>query len=177
MRIFGLITLLIFPLPVFIAFWLTKHSIPYDWFKFAKIVSPASYLGLSWGVIYAVGSLYISQWFNISQEMKKQELLVKSLNLTLLDCIFLAFCAGFGEELLFRIGIQSIAGISITSIGFVAIHGYLNPFKWRMAIYGLILLPFIFSLAYAVNFFGIWFCISAHMGYDLLLFLAIKYEK
>ena len=68
------------------------------------------------------------------------------MKITRTDALFISFCAGFGEEILFRTGMQHYLGILITSIFFVAIHGYLNPFNWRYSLYGLIVLPFILLL-------------------------------
>lgn len=107
-------------------------------------------------------------------EMQKQEKLILSLNLNTFDKFFLSFCAGFGEEILFRCGIQHWLGIWITSILFIAIHGYFNPKKWRLSLYGLLILPFILSLGYWLEPMGIWFCIAAHFGYDLMLFLSMN---
>jgi hypothetical protein len=95
------------------------------------------------------------------------------MNLNLVDKIFLSFCAGFGEEILFRVGVQHWLGIWITSILFIAIHGYLNPKKWRLSLYGILLLPFILSLGSWLSPMGIWFCIAAHFSYDLMLFISI----
>ena len=101
--------------------------------------------------------------------------IIRSMNLTYLDALFISFCAGFGEEILFRVGIQQYLGVVITSVFFVAIHGYLNPFNWRFSMYGLIVLPFILLLSYGYGYFGLWFAISAHFSYDaVLLFAQIK---
>jgi membrane protease YdiL (CAAX protease family) len=84
--------------------------------------------------------------------------------------IFLSLCAGIGEEFLFRSGMQPYFGWFITSIFFVALHGYLNPWNWRFSVYGLIIIPFIFLISLGFNQFGIWFSIAAHFSYDAVLF-------
>lgn len=109
--------------------------------------------------------------------MKQQRNMILSLKLNFWDKVFLSFCAGFGEEILFRAGMQHWCGIWITSVIFIAIHGYLNPKKPKLAMYGLFLIPFIVSLGFALIPLGIWFCIAAHMSYDLILFLMIKEEE
>jgi membrane protease YdiL (CAAX protease family) len=103
--------------------------------------------------------------------------IVRSMNLNVGDAIFLSFCAGFGEELLFRSGVQYYLGIVLTSVIFVAIHGYLNPKNWRYSMYGLIVLPFILLLSMGFETFGLWFAISAHFAYDAVLFIAMLQNK
>jgi membrane protease YdiL (CAAX protease family) len=103
--------------------------------------------------------------------------ILRSMNLNVGDAIFLSFCAGFGEELLFRSGVQYYLGIVLTSIIFVAIHGYLNPKNWRYSMYGLIVMPFILLLSMGFETFGLWFAISAHFAYDAVLFIAMLQNK
>ena len=107
------------------------------------------------------------------------ETMVRNMKLSVWDCVFLSICAGVGEELLFRSGMQFYLGPLITSVIFVAVHGYLNPFNWRMSLYGLIVLPFILMISYGYEEFGLWFSIGAHFSYDLVLFLSMstKFDK
>src|SRR6056297_3288532 len=83
---------------------------------------------------------------------------------------FVSFCAGFGEELLFRGAIQPLAGIWITAIVFVAIHGYLDPRDWKISAYGLFMTLAIAALGYLTEYFGIWTAAIAHMMIDVVLF-------
>jgi len=127
-------------------------------------------LGIGFGILYALLALGFMQ-SSVFQELPTRiETIVKNMNLSIWDCLFLSICAGVGEELLFRSGVQYYLGPIITSIIFVAIHGYLNPFNWRMSLYGLIVLPFILVISYALEEFGLWFCIGAHFSYDFVLF-------
>jgi membrane protease YdiL (CAAX protease family) len=50
------------------------------------------------------------------------------------EILFVSFCAGVGEEILFRGAIQPLIGIVLTAIVFVAIHGYLNPKECRISV-------------------------------------------
>lgn len=99
------------------------------------------------------------------------------MNLRLFDYFFLSLCAGVGEELLFRAGVQFYLGPIVTSILFVAIHGYLNPMNLKMSLYGLVVLPFIIGISYAFIDYGIWFCIAAHFAYDFLVFISIEKQE
>lgn len=171
--ILGIITLMVFPLPAIWALWFFKDLSPWEVIDLSSFLKWPTLLGLAWGVLFALISMKFlhNKWFD--QELQKQEQLISSMNLTIFDKVFLSFCAGFGEEILFRSGIQTWGGIWITSIVFIAIHGYLNPKKPRLSLYGLLLMPFILSLGYALEPLGIWFCIAAHFSYDLVLFLYV----
>ena len=116
-------------------------------------------LGIVIGMLYAVLALGFMQASVFKKLPTRIETMVQNMNLSIWDCLFLSICAGVGEELLFRSGVQFYLGPIITSVIFVAIHGYLNPFNWRMSLYGLIVLPFILLISYALEEFGLWFCI------------------
>ena len=175
MRIYllGIITLVIFPIPALWALWYFDNQSVWNILDFKHFLDPKTLLGLCWGMIFALISMRVFQFKIFGNELDRQEKLIQSMNLNLVDKIFLSFCAGFGEEILFRSGVQHWMGIWITSILFIAIHGYLNPKKWRLSLYGILLLPFILSLGYWLAPMGIWFCIAAHFSYDLMLFLSI----
>lgn len=175
--VFGIITLLIFPVPALWALWYFEGTDPWQVLDLEAIGDPRTLLGLSWGMVFAVFSMFCFRSRIFSHEMQRQEELILSMNLNVFDKVFLSFCAGFGEELLFRSGVQHWLGVWITSVLFVAIHGYLNPKKWRLSLYGILILPFILSLGFWLKDMGIWFCIAAHFAYDLMLFLAIDADE
>lgn len=172
--VFGIITLLVFPIPALWALWYVENINPWKVLDFGALIDARTMLGLSWGFVFAVISMFCFQSKIFEGEMQKQEELLASLNLNLFDKIALSFCAGFGEEILFRSGIQHWLGVWITSILFIAIHGYFNPKNWKMSLYGFLILPFILSLGFWLEPMGIWFCIAAHFAYDLMLFLSVK---
>ncbi len=99
------------------------------------------------------------------------------MNLSVFDAIFLSLCAGIGEELLFRGGMQFYLGPCLTSIIFVALHGYLNPFNWKQSLYGIVVLPLSFILGYGYEWYGLWFSIAVHFSYDLILFISFLFEE
>ena len=95
--------------------------------------------------------------------------LISQLGLQWPDVIFISFCAGFGEELLFRASLQPHFGLWITSIGFVALHGYLNPKDWRVSVYGVFMTLVILFIGWMYSEIGIISAISAHMVIDVVL--------
>lgn len=170
----GTITLLLFPLPALLALYYIDGIPVLQTLDFGNFFSLYSLAGLGWGVLFALIAIYCFQLKLFENELKKQEQIILSLKLNLFDKIFLSFCAGFGEEVLFRAGVQHWLGIVITSLLFIAVHGYFNPKNWKLSLYGLLLSPFIISLGYAYEHLGLWFCIAAHFAYDFVLFLEIK---
>jgi len=131
-------------------------------------------LGIEVGILYAFMALLVMNAPVFDKLPVRVETMIQNMKLTVWDCIFLSICAAVGEELLFRSGMQFYLGPLITSVIFVAIHGYLNPFNWRMSLYGLIVLPFILLISYGFEEFGLWFTIGAHFAYDLVLFLTMS---
>ena len=172
------ITLILFPLPVWaILYYFENFSIT-QLLQLEKIGIIEIGYGLQFGFIYAFFALILLQSSIFKQLPLNLDKIISSMNISRWDALFISFCAGFGEEILFRLGIQYYLGIIITSILFVAIHGYLNPFNWRYSLYGLIVLPFILLLSWGYEYFGLWFAISAHFSYDVVLFWShIKPKK
>lgn len=170
MILFGWITLLLFPVPGFyLQYYFNDTSIiefmALDDFRIIPIV-----YGLQLGIVYGfLAYLFMKAPFFEKVPVKINKL-VLDMKLSVLDGLFLSLCAGIGEELLFRQGIQPFTGVILTSVLFVALHGYLNPFNLRFSVYGLIVLPFIILISYGLDSFGIWFCIAAHFSYDAVLF-------
>ena len=173
----GLVTLLVFPAISLAVLWFFSSKNPIDLLELNSFHLDYISYGIFFGVAYAFLSLWLFNRPYFESEMNQHKRLISQLNLTLLDKTFLSFCAGFGEEILFRVGMQHYLGVWITSIFFIAIHGYLNPKKLRLAIYGLLLIPFILILGFSYAKFGLWSIIAAHFSYDLVLFLFIKKEN
>lgn len=168
--LFGWITLLLFPLPGFYLQYYFNDLSFVDFISLSDFKPVPIVYGLQFGVVYAfIAYLFMKAPFFDKIPVKVNKL-VQNMKLSVVDGLFLSLCAGVGEELLFRQGIQSFTGVLITSILFVALHGYLNPFNLRFSVYGLIVIPFILLISYGLDAFGIWFCIAAHFAYDAVLF-------
>lgn len=172
-HLLGWITLIIFPAPALWALWYFEDSSPLTVLALDELTTPLPIIGLLVGVLYAFLIIAFGQFSFLEDISNQQERFLKSLNLNWGDALFMSFCAGFGEELLFRAGMQHWLGIAITSLVFIALHGYFNPKSWRKSIYGLVILPFILLLGFGYNHFGLWFCIAAHFAYDFVLFSQI----
>lgn len=90
-------------------------------------------------------------------------------NLTASEIIFVSLCAGVGEEILFRGALQPIFGILITSVFFVAIHGYISPKNWRLTVYGLYMTAAIVGISFLAEMLGLLAAIIAHTVIDIYL--------
>lgn len=173
----GLITLLGFPLLAYLLTYGFLISFLEDFLALHTFRTiPVGY-GLMFGFIYGMLALLFIQAPVFDKSNYTMERVVESLKLHAFGGIFLSFCAGFGEELFFRHYLQHHLGVWITSIVFIAIHGYLNPWNWRFSLYGLILLPFIVLLSFGYYEFGLWFAIASHFAYDAVLFLSLITSK
>ncbi len=101
--------------------------------------------------------------------------IIGPLELTWIEVIIISCCAGIGEEILFRGAIQPHLGIIWTSILFVALHGYINPFNLSMTAYGIFMVLAICFLGWAALRYGLITVIVAHTVIDvILLYLLTK---
>jgi len=170
----GSITLFIFPIPTLIGLYWFEGVFPTELFQLENLSVFKLGIGIQLGIVYAYLALQLMQASVFHEMPSRIEDIIKSMNLNLLDCFFISICAGVGEELLFRAGIQFYLGPIITTFIFISIHGYLNPFNWKKSLYGLIVLPFILLISYGFQEFGLWFSIGAHFAYDFVLFVVIS---
>ena len=151
----GLVTLVIFPLPTFyfLMYWenmTLSEIVELEHFELIPIL-----YGLEFGIIYAFFASLLLKAPIFERVPLKMEKMIRSLNLSIPEALFLSLCAGVGEELLFRSGVQFYLGIWPASIIFVAIHGYFSIKNPLISLYGLIVLPFILIIAYGFDYFGL----------------------
>lgn len=90
------------------------------------------------------------------------------------DRIQLSIFAGVGEEILFRGAIQPLAGIWLTSIFFIAIHGYFSFKSAGHVLFGLLLFSLSMMLGFLYEFAGLISAMGAHAVYDILMLYWIK---
>jgi len=91
--------------------------------------------------------------------------------------IFISICAGIGEEFLFRGAVQPLLGIILTSVLFVFIHGYLNPFNKRLFIYGVFMTLSVSILGYLTEKIGIVCSMTAHAVIDIYLLSKLTFHN
>lgn len=162
----GLITLMMAPLG-----WILCGLPPF--FTFLQLDSFSLFScikGMTLGCISGILMLIFTANQEASVQFHQQIQFVRSLKLNLVDCIFLSFCAGFGEEILFRIALQQWLHPLLAAFLFVSVHGYIRPKDWSTTKYGLLVFVFISILSYTIRTEGLWFCIAAHAFYDFVIF-------
>ncbi|MCC5924347.1 MAG: CPBP family intramembrane metalloprotease [Crocinitomicaceae bacterium] len=169
-HLLGWITLLLFPLPAFLVLHYFEDVSLADFFQKDKLTLSMVLLGVNAGVFYAFIILILGQFPVFQEQSMRQVRMIRSLRLNWGDILFISICAGVGEELLFRAGMQFYLGPWITSFIFVAIHGYFSFTSWKKNLPGLAVLPFILLLAFGFEAYGLWFAIAAHATYDFVLF-------
>jgi membrane protease YdiL (CAAX protease family) len=86
------------------------------------------------------------------------------------NIILISLCAGIGEEIFFRAALQPILGIWTTAIIFVMLHGYINPFNWRISIYGFLMIFVMSGIGYLYDKVGLISVMVAHSVIDIVLF-------
>ncbi|MEY4604293.1 MAG: hypothetical protein RIT43_1585 [Bacteroidota bacterium] len=173
----GLMTLFIFPIPSFVALYFLENVELTSFLSFETFTIKNIVFGALAGIAYALVVYFITRHPIFRKIPLNIEELIRKSGLNFLDAVFLSFCAGLGEELLFRSGVQHFLGIVLTSILFVAIHGYFSLNPPLKSLYGLIVLPFILILGFGFDQMGLWFAVSAHFFYDLILFSFILNER
>lgn len=172
-HLLGWVTLLLFPLPAYFCVHYFKDVDLQTFLQLENIkLIPIAY-GIEFGIIFAFLAILILKSPIFKTIPLPIDGLVKDLKLNYFDAVFLSLCAGIGEELLFRSGMQTFFGVWLTSFIFVAIHGYFSLKKIKMSLYGLVVFPFILLISYGYEHFGLWFSIAAHFSYDLVLFITM----
>ena len=126
-------------------------------------------IGISFGIVTAMAGWQIVELPQMSKIKIFFTELIKPLKLSNSQIVFISICAGVGEELLFRGAIQPVLGIWITSILFVLLHGYLNPFNLPLTFYGIYMIFVIGVMGLMTEHFGILTAMIAHTLIDVIL--------
>lgn len=141
--------------------------------------------GAAAGVVFGVTAKWIVSQPFLSEVNVRYSQMIEGLKLNTSEIIFISLCAGVGEEILFRGALQpwacshfgQFAGILIVSIGFVAVHGYLNPKDWRLSIYGIYMTAAIFAIGFMAELVGLWSAVLAHVIIDIYLLRELRAES
>ncbi|MDX1591905.1 MAG: CPBP family intramembrane glutamic endopeptidase [Balneolaceae bacterium] len=88
---------------------------------------------------------------------------------SLFDKVQISFFAGLGEELLFRGTIQPLIGIWLTSVLFIAIHGYISIKSAGHILFTVLLLGLSVVLGFLFELSGIIAAMTAHASYDFIM--------
>lgn len=113
----------------------------------------------------------------IRKSAQKYTDFLSRLNLTWVNIILISLCAGFGEELFFRAFVQHYLGIWLTSVIFVALHGYLNPKDLGISLYGVLVVFIIAGYGYLYQEVGYIAAAIAHAVFDVILLGKLRFES
>lgn len=131
-------------------------------------------IGLLYALISSVILVYLLQNKMLDGTRYFFAKLMKKYTIGIKDIIFLSFCAGVGEEILFRGAIQPWFGIWLTSLLFIFLHGYFNPKDKPLFIYGTVLLIVSAGFGYLMQISGIIAAMTAHFFIDVVLMVYLK---
>ncbi len=132
-------------------------------------------IGLSTGIAAAVVVMFLSSRSPIADVLDDFTLfrVIANTQFSPFDRVQISLFAGAGEEILFRGAIQPILGIWVTSIIFIAIHGY---FKFKSAghiLFGLMLFGLSMMLGFLYEISGLISAMAAHAIYDLVMLQSV----
>lgn len=138
------------------------------------------YIQLLIGVFYGTFSSLLAVALIKSKQFVNTRLFfenfVHQIKPSFLSILFYSICAGIGEEILFRAGVQPIIGLWPAAIVFVLLHGYINPYNINLTLYGIFLVAIAAGFGYLFKFFGLISSVVAHIVYDVSMFSLLKYS-
>jgi membrane protease YdiL (CAAX protease family) len=171
-RLIGLawVTLLGFPLAGWLLLYFFRDEPLQIILRSSSSIPLQLAIGLFSGTLLGLVAKWLITRSFLNQVGIKYGRIIQNFGISTAGIWFVSFCAGFGEELLFRGAIQPLIGIWVTAFVFVGIHGYLDPRDWKISAYGLFMTVAIAALGYLTEFFGIWTAATAHMMIDVVLF-------
>ncbi|MBT4776471.1 MAG: CPBP family intramembrane metalloprotease [Crocinitomicaceae bacterium] len=171
--ILSLITIVAFPVLAYLINYFFSDRSFWGQFDFTFSLFYQIIIGVLYGLIAGGICLVLirSSWMATTNDKYSSRL--RNVSLNYLDIVFISICAGVGEEILFRGAIQEFCGVIITSILFVAIHGYLTYKDWALSIYGFVMTIIIMGLGYIYEYQGVFIPIIAHSVIDIVLLVGI----
>ena len=172
----GLYTIIGFPLAAFVINYFFSSESFWDIFISKQGILKELIIGMCLGILSGLFAWLIIQLKILQPVREKYQNVIGSLRMNIGTIVMVSICAGVGEEILFRGILQSYFGIWITAVGFVAIHGYLNPFDWRISIYGAYMTAAIIAIGYLNQLYGLTSAMIAHTIIDIILFVKLSRE-
>lgn len=130
--------------------------------------------GVLFGSISSFLAIQLIRHPKLESSTKRYTRILESLNLDMTKIILISVAAGVGEEILFRGCLQPMFGLWPVAIIFVALHGYLNPFDWKITVYGLFLILASAGFGYLFKNQGIYAPILAHGVFDFIILFYVK---
>lgn len=134
-------------------------------------------VGLGFGAVAACAGILLLKLPQLKETSTFYASLFKGLDLHWTDILFYSFCAGVGEEILFRGALQPLLGLWFAAILFVLLHGYISTKDWKKSIYGLFLIFISAGFGYLVLYLDIYSAMAAHFIFDVIMFYKLKRDS
>lgn len=100
--------------------------------------------------------------------------IIKKAKLTNKDGFFISLTAGISEEWLFRAALIPLAGLTIASVLFIVVHGYIRFSSAAHLAFAAFMLCLSFALGLLFLYQGIFAAMIAHTVYDMAAFYGIR---
>ena len=134
-------------------------------------------IGLGLGALIGLIAVGLLQLPFLNETKTFYAKMFQNIDLNWSDILFYSFCAGVGEEILFRGALQPLLGLWFTAVIFVFLHGYLTLSDWRKSIYGLFLILVSAGFGYLTKYFDIFAAMAAHFIYDVIMFAKLHRDS
>ena len=131
-------------------------------------------VGLGFGAFAAAAGILLLKLPLLRETNTFYTSLFKGLDLHWTDIFFYSFCAGVGEEILFRGALQPLMGLWVAAILFVLLHGYISSKDWKKSIYGVFLILVSAGFGYLTLYFDLYAAMAAHFIFDVIMFFKLK---
>ncbi|MCH2232990.1 MAG: CPBP family intramembrane metalloprotease [Crocinitomicaceae bacterium] len=166
----GLITLIVFPILAWLILWL--RDIPlFSIFEISQKEVYSLPAFAAYGIIFALFIIWFTEHPFFEKSMKRYKNLLSQFKINYFYAVFLAICAGVGEEIFFRGAVQPLLGIILTAFVFVAVHGYYDFKNWKVNLFAIALTGFIVLIGWGAAEYSLWHAILPHFTYDLVLLI------
>jgi membrane protease YdiL (CAAX protease family) len=136
-------------------------------------------IGLAFGLFFGLlanSMMRIKGFRHIADDLPVNKV-VKQADLNIWDVVLISLIAGITEEWLFRGALQPVLGIIITSVLFVAIHGYFKFYNPYQVMFGFFVLCLSFGLGFVFEKAGLLGAMAAHTLYDVIVMRSLIYQK
>ncbi|MGM0635353.1 MAG: CPBP family intramembrane glutamic endopeptidase [Bacteroidota bacterium] len=163
----------------FVGYLILSFSDQYNYNEIFNVEAPvlSTIIGLGFGLAVAFLGWLILQASYFDKVNQFFGDFFSKLELSWPDVLFYSFCAGVGEEILFRGAIQPFIGIWPTALVFVLLHGYITPKDIPKSVYGVFLVLISAGFGYLMKYYGIYAAAAAHFIYDVVMFGFLKIQN
>jgi membrane protease YdiL (CAAX protease family) len=173
----GVSTVLVFGLLGILLIFFFQETTIWEVFTGGKSLLVQLIWGGTVGIASSMMALFVISAPFFARERHFYQNLIRAFDWTPLSILLVSACAGLGEEVFFRAGLQPLLGIGWTSLLFVALHGYLNPWNWRISVYGSLMVVVIYGFGYLFEEVGLWAAVMAHAVFDLVVISQLVYRR